>query len=571
MANNPSSSPINLPLSQRILSKVLLAATAVSTVYSLFFVLFVPVNYVRILISLVCSFTFYAFYRGSKSPETFNKIAIAFVIFSLLILSVGWFVMEGVTGGTGYFHVTAIAFFILLMPLQYRYWLVGATIVAVLILFALEYYFPSYVVQHPSPLVRSFILLADIVFSIITVAWILAATKIEYEKEQQKTQAQKQAVLDAHAAKSRFLANISHELRTPMNGVMGMSTLLSNTSLSQEQQEYVHTIMASSNRLLNIINQILDYSKTEAGKTKLYIKNFSVKQCIKEVLQINSVTAAKKQLKLGSNIPSNIPEVLNGDVEKLQQILVNLISNAIRYSHKGSISLTIKTIENTNMNTTLLFSLKDTGIGIPASKMPFLFDAFTQVDESSTRSEGGTGLGLAICQQLVQLMGGKIWVESTLGKGSTFFFQLPFDIPQNQTPLPKHRPQFSTTPTTKDNVDILIVEDDNVNRFLAIRFLEKMGYKPNAVTNGQEALDALKEKDYPIIFMDIQMPVLDGLKTTEIIRKEYQYQPIIIAMTANAMTENKLLCEIVGMNDFIEKPIRLPILEEVLEKWTQTI
>ena len=571
MANNQSSSPTLLPLSQRILSNVLLAATVVSTVYSLFFVLFVPINYFRIFISLVCSVTFYAFYRGSKSPQTFNKIAIAFVVFSLLILSVGWFIMEGVTGGTGYFHVTAIAFFILLMPLRYRYWLVGATITAVVVLFALEYHFPSYVVHHPSPLVRSFILLADIVFSIITVAWILSATKMEYEKEQQKTQAQKQAVLDAHAAKSRFLANISHELRTPMNGVMGISALLSNTSLSQEQQEYVHTIMASSNRLLNIINQILDYSKTEAGKTKLHIKNFSLKQCIKEAQQINSVTAAKKQLKLDNNIPNSIPDILSGDPEKLQQILVNLIGNAVRYSHEGSIVLDVKAIKTTNTSTTLLFSLKDTGIGIPASKIPYLFDAFTQVDDSSTRPEGGTGLGLAICQQLVLLMGGKIWVESTLGKGSTFFFQLSFDITQDQTPLTNHTPKFSTNPTPKNEVDILIVEDDNVNRFLAIRFLEKMGYKPNAVTNGQEALDALKEKDYPIIFMDIQMPVLDGLKATEIIRKEHQYQPIIIAMTANAMTENKLLCEIVGMNDFIEKPIRLPILEEVLEKWTQTI
>lgn len=556
------------PLSERILVSVLFAATLICITYSICFVLFLQASNASVAMSLIGTSFFGIMYYYAKYKKAFRVVSILFIIFSLLLLSLGWVIVGGIHGGTGYFYAVAVAFFILIAPISYQKWIMVSSIGSVMAMFFFELYFPTYILYDQSPEVQRFALLTNIIFNICIIAWTVGITKIEYKKEQQKTLQQHQALIEAHAAKSRFLANISHELRTPMNGVIGMASLLEDSPLSQQQKEYVHTIIASSDRLLNIINQILSYSKTEAEKIKLSSENFSLKQIIEEVIQITSVQILNKRVTIYYEIEETVPNHLLGDAEKLQQILINLIGNAIKFTDEGSIHITVQLSDRPTQNPILIFCVKDTGIGIPEADLPYLFDPFTQVDDSRSRQYNGTGLGLAICHQLIELMGGNIWVESAYGKGSSFSFSLAFET----TPSPSNNTALKTQHTAivdKTSVipTVLVAEDDKINQLLVIRLLERLGYQPHIVNNGQAAIEALKEKNYDLVFMDVQMPIMDGIQATRIIRKQTYQQPIIVAMTANAMPEDQLLYEITGMNDFLPKPLKLKLLENMLQKW----
>lgn len=560
-------------LSKEILISVLFVTAAAYGGYGLIYLFFLPTNYQTLI---MCAFGFLFFsgmYYFVRYKNAFSYVVVLFVPAVLILLSVGWIFIDGVVGGVGYYYVVATTFFIVITPLRYRYWLVALAMINVLIMFMLELYCPNCIYHSQTAGDFKIAMFINILLSITLVTWVMVRTKIEYEKEQIKVKEQNKALVNAHSAKSRFLANVSHEIRTPMNGVMGMASLLEKTNLTEEQQEYVYTIMVSSDRLLRIINQILDYSKAEAGKTELYAQPFSLKQSIKDAIQINAPHALKKQLELTYKIEENIPDILLGDSEKLQQILINLIGNAIKFTHSGSIQITVQCSFSEEERIKLLFAVKDTGIGISGDKIPQLFNAFTQVDDSATRKYSGTGLGLAICKRLVELMGGEIWVESAPNVGSTFYFNCKMEVLPPKTKIPQASSSVIINPLSKVQADlkILIVEDDKINQLLAIRLLEKMGYKPDTANNGLEAVDILKKTHYHLVFMDIQMPVMDGLEATQIIRKNNPQQPIIIAMTANAMPEDKLLCEIAGMDDFIPKPVKLNHLEKIMQKWQHTI
>lgn len=357
-----------------------------------------------------------------------------------------------------------------------------------------------------------------------------------------------------------------------MNGVIGMASLLSETSLTPQQREYNTTILNCGESLLNVINDILDYSKIDSGKMDMEQQPFDLRHCIDGVLGLFYEKATQSGLRLVYRIEPDVPPQIVGDALRLRQVLMNLVSNAVKFTHSGEVSLGVRLVR-TDVSGALVvnFDVRDTGIGIPREKIEMLFKSFSQVDSSTTRKYGGTGLGLAISEKLVHLMGGQISVESQVGEGTIFSFTIltrageivPVEIEKSAEVQETMSVSFGASYPLR----ILIAEDNIINQQLIRQILGNLGYAPDCVENGLLAVQAVREKDYDMILMDVQMPEMDGLEATREIRETPGRQPVIVALTANAMRGDREDCLNAGMDDYISKPVRLDELMRLLKKW----
>jgi CheY-like chemotaxis protein len=383
----------------------------------------------------------------------------------------------------------------------------------------------------------------------------------------------KEAAEQADRSKSAFLAMISHELRTPMNGVIGFTNLMLDTELTATQRDYTQTIQQSSNALLVLIDDILDFSKIEAGKLELEIHPFDLRPCLHDATVLLSPQAAAKGITLVESIDETVPKMIFSDATRLRQVVVNLISNAIKFTAQGKVELGVKAGDGL-----LHFEVRDTGIGMTPEVVVRLFQPFAQGDSSTTRKFGGTGLGLAICKRLIELMGGEITVDSTPGQGSTFRFSIPLaELPPARY-VPRNDLQTMTLPSSliknekrpesfaeEYPLRILVAEDNSTNMKVALLLLQRLGYRGDPVRNGVECLEAVGRIKYDVILMDMQMPEMDGIECTRRLRAAGN-NIRVIALTADALIDAQSRCLAAGMNDYVTKPIARDKLERALRR-----
>ncbi len=403
---------------------------------------------------------------------------------------------------------------------------------------------------------------------------VLQSVNRRLEKEIEERRIAEEAARAASRAKSEFLANMSHEIRTPMTGVLGMIDLVRLSALPAEEREHLELARSAADSLLSLLNEILDLSKIEAGRLEISPAPFSVRHCVSQAVRMFEVSTHDKGLDLITRVDAGVPDNVVGDALRLRQILVNLVGNAVKFTERGSVVVQVRIETQTAAEVVLHIQVTDTGVGIPAEKQNMIFDPFRQADGSMARRYGGTGLGLTISARLVELMGGKIRVESEPGKGSTFSFTIPMAPASAEERIELSR-EFRANPgvrchgSRKRSLRLLVAEDNVVSQRLVAELLRREGHEVTLAGNGREAVAAVLAGDFDVVLMDIQMPAMDGHQATAAIRlaESGRHTPIV-AMTAHSMKGDEQKCLEAGMDDYLSKPIDVASLLATLEKWS---
>lgn len=378
-------------------------------------------------------------------------------------------------------------------------------------------------------------------------------------------------VRESVRVKEQFMANMSHEIRTPLNAILGFTNLLQRQSLNQQSGEYVQTIQKSGENLLTIINDILDLSKIEAGMVRIEKTPFSIRGLLHSVAVMFHSRVIEKGIELKVNVADDIPDTLVGDASRLTQILVNLISNALKFTPKGTIDIAVSSAGIIDNILTVSISVTDTGIGIAADKIDHIFDRFQQAEDSITRNYGGTGLGLSIVKELIAMQGGTIQVASELGKGTSFRLLIPYSISTEQISWTPQATNTTITPQNFEHIRVLVAEDNEINQSLLRHLFMEWEIHHEFAGNGRDAIEKLQKNVYDLILMDIQMPEMDGYTATQYIREQLQLKTPIIAMTAHALAGEREKCLSYGMNDYISKPIREELLYQLITQYTPLV
>ncbi len=439
---------------------------------------------------------------------------------------------------------------------------------------------PDTTTHHLAPIIEALMVVKQDVGSLIAEAQtrttLISEKNAQLEAEirrRERTETQLIAAMQqaeaANQAKGDFLATMSHEIRTPLSGILGMIHLLKNTTLSAEQQKFLNISHESATSLLNLINNILDFSKVDQRQLQMEVTPFNLAELCATCCNLFNKDILEKGLDLHCTIAPNLNRYIIGDPGKLRQIIINILSNAIKFTPSGSITLDAAIQKQTNELISITFTITDTGIGIAQDKMSTIFDTFTQADSSTTRQYGGTGLGLSISRKICQFMDGELSVASTLKKGTSFTFTLPFGLGDTlpAQAIPETRKEYQ--PPAHHKARILIVEDEPVNQLFVEALLDQFGYQHDHAANGLQALESIKKTVYDIILMDCQMPVMDGYDATAKIRSlQFSgHPPIIIALTAHAMEGDRTRCLECGMDAYLAKPIVPSLLLETIEKY----
>jgi len=401
------------------------------------------------------------------------------------------------------------------------------------------------------------------------------------EQKKDKLEQAKDYAVKVDQDKEHFLINVSHEIRTSLFDVIGISEILKKSTINDEQNDYIDIIISSGENLLNIVNDIVDLSKIEAGKITIQKESVVLTDCIKKIFKLLKPAAQNKNISLMYYIDDDVADVIEGDELRLNQIIINLISNAIKFSNQGVISLFI--YKNQNLSDVncdkdffmLEFSVKDQGIGINDDQIPNLFKRFSQATDSTYKKYGGTGLGLAISKKLCELMNGNIWVESSPGKGSTFYFTIKTkEIKQGEDKLDSDNEYDEPDSFVKNDtkkLKVLIVDDHKINQKVMQSYIKISGFQCDLANDGSSAIKAAMENKYNLIFMDIRMPIIDGIEATKIIRANSIYNPVIIGVTANIYDKTIEKCLKAGMNDYILKPVTLQMVNKTFLKWKEKL
>lgn len=537
------------------------------------------------LILCLAIISFYVFYI-SRYKEKFVPVGVIYIIFSLVFFIPIWFSNGGIEGTTKTAYITSVVAAIMILPKRFHVLFIAIAILIIVGVYLLELSHPEWLAPYPSKDIMKIDVLISTTLYLLIIAISVSLYKYAYDMERdnlikksidleesrQYLSETKQQAEEATKAKSRFLANMSHEIRTPLNGFIGTIDLLQHTTLNTEQEELMHSLRSSNTHLLEIVNDVLDISKIEADKLELFEGSCNLQSIIQQVTAISSprLIALKKNIKLSTKIHPGVENEIIADESRIKQVLINLLGNAIKFTESSSIKLEVSANLIDDSLQELSFTVSDTGMGISEEELINLFIPFTQIDSSATRKHSGTGLGLSICRKIIEEMGGRIWVDSKLGEGSSFKFILPVQVNlarKNQQQLNRNSGDIASSPEIKP-LKILVAEANNMYQLLATKMFKKIGHIIHIANNGKEAVEMALQNYYDLVFMDIHIPEMDGIEATEkILHSKINKVPFIIAMSANAIKEAEAEYRELGMKDIVTKPFNIEQLRKVLEKW----